>query len=647
MGSRHTAPCVANIGFQHERRPTRDFHARVGRLERKTMSSVNDPAPDGIRRRLLSVRTGQLGEHAQEDTMTFTVPTDATEAASATTYLTMDQAAERVGRSRMTILRWIRAGKLQELYDGTSRRVVAEELEALLRDAQPRRSLTRAEVIDIPPEVRAQVLARFHTCIRRASQALDRLSEPVSKYLHVIRDLADLPPDAPEILDLFAAAAATLPPEHRRDPERLLRALWPFNFHTVVTVGGRQISKSILPGPGDLAETDDPEQNLTFERILSALLEADGALQTVSVSRDGHVLIPTAQTLWALNDAIHRGKHAQGWNDQRGTLVPTYTVRTNRNKDGAVHISVRDLDGLAEPREGALPALWQTVHQFDDLTSDALIACFAIWCARATAPDEQLWISLDSILDLRGVQRKHNQDQRQGDLKKWSGGHRKEDRADLARRLQQLDQTWIDLVNVEVQGGRGRRARRLTIEGKAIELHLRAQQFHLDGSRSVQAVQFSPGKWAREYWDSGLRWRGLLAQKALAYHLERQQPEKRLAKYLAFHFRIDAHAGRDALKRTVETLVDVAGLNAHIEHPERKLKKRLEDALDQLKKDGIIKAWRYLPADELPAREWVSTWQNWVIDLTPSDYVSEHYVRAGVRPALPAAGGSTHGNSSA
>jgi excisionase family DNA binding protein len=607
------------------------------------MSSVEDRNPSEVHR-LLSVRTGQLAEHAQEDTMTFTVA--ATDAAPPT-YLTLDQAAERAGRSRMTILRWIRAGKLQELYAGTSRRVAAEELEALLED-RPQRPLTRAEVIAIPPELRAEVLARFHTCIRRASQALDRLSEPVRNYLHLISELAELPPDAPQILDLFAVAAATLPPEQRRDADRLLRALWPFEFRAVATIGGRQISKSILPGPSDLVDTDDPEQNLAFERILSALLEADGALQALSVSRDSHVLIPTAQALWILNDAIHRGKRALGWDDQRGTGVPTYTSRTNRNKDGAVHISVRDLDGLAEPREGALPALWQTVHQFDDLTSDALIACFAFWCARATAPDEHLWISLDSILDLRGVERKHNQDQRQGNLKKWSGGHREEDRADLARRLQQLDQTWIELRDVEVQRGRGRRrAQRLTIESKAIELRLRARQFHLDGSRSVQAVQFGPGAWAREYWGADLRWRGLLAQKALEYHLERQQPEKRLAKYLAFHFRIDAHAGRDALRRTVATLVDVAGINVAVDHPERNLRKRLESALDQLKKDGIIKDWRYPPADELPARKWVTTWLDWVVDLTPSDYVSEHYVRAGVRPALPTAGDSTHGNDSA
>jgi hypothetical protein len=152
----------------------------------------------------------------------------------------------------------------------------------------------------------------------------------------------------------------------------------------------------------------------------------------------------------------------------------------------------------------------------------------------------------------------------------------------------------------------------------------------------VYAVKFAPGEWAREYWGADLRWRGLLAQQALSYHLERQQPEKRLAKYLAFHFRMDARGGRAALRRSVADLLDVAGITVNQHRPEERTKQRLEKALDQLARDKILKGWTYVHSGDLPAREWVPAWLRWAVDLVPSEQTTQYHVQGGVRRALPA-----------
>src|SRR5699024_10335951 len=96
----------------------------------------------------------------------------------------------------------------------------------------------------------------------------------------------------------------------------------------------------------------------------------------------------------------------------------------------------------------ALPVLWDRVRQLNDLTSDALFVCLAHWAAAADAHAgfAPVWITVDAILDARGVQRIR----RAGEPGVWQHGHRREDRVAAGRALAQLDQLWLEVVDVEV-----------------------------------------------------------------------------------------------------------------------------------------------------------------------------------------------------
>lgn len=160
-------------------------------------------------------------------------------------------------------------------------------------------------------------------------------------------------------------------------------------------------------------------------------------------------------------------------------------------------------------------------------------------------------------------------------------------------------------------------------------------QYDLDGRPVPAAVRVMPKSWAREYWDRDLKWRGLLAQKALEYDPYRQQPEKRLAKYLAFHFRIDAHSAREVLRRHVDELLDNAGMLAadglltDTANPQR-ARERFEKALDRLRDDDVISGWQYDREPSLPSKQWVGEWRRWTVVLQPSVSLRARYLAGGL-----------------
>jgi hypothetical protein len=332
--------------------------------------------------------------------------------------------------------------------------------------------------------------------------------------------------------------------------------------------------------------------------------------------------IPTMHAVRALVGAIHAGSTARGWADQDGQTVPTHRTLTGRGR-GAVYVSVRDTTGDATPATDVLPQLWEKVRALDDLTSDVLLVCLAHWATRSERPDQPVWITADAVLDARGIKRKRYRSERE----MWAHGHRREDRLEVARAFARLDSLWLQLVNVEViPPGRGRKRQPITHESKALAWLDRITQPDLDGGEPVfLAARVMPGSWASEYAALDVRQTGLLAKRALAYDPYRQQPEKRLAKYLAFHVRINSKHDRATLDLRVSTLLDTAGLTPEPAHPQR-TRARLEAALDQLKQDCLLDGWRYVhDRAQLPARRWLDAWLGFTVALTPPTALREPY----------------------
>jgi hypothetical protein len=331
-------------------------------------------------------------------------------------------------------------------------------------------------------------------------------------------------------------------------------------------------------------------------------------LPVVAVFRDGVARVPVNHAVWALQNAIRDAILGVGWASAPERRAPVHVTPTNKGR-GQVNVSIR---GKAEP--DAVDALWQKVRALDDLTADALLVCLAHWVAAGVDAPEPVWVSADAILDARGLQRIH----RRGEPAAWQHGHRREDRLAAGRALAQLDDLWLEIVDVEVAPGRdGRQSKRLRVESRALAILDRVSERDADGSEVFMAARVVPGEWARSLWDLGLRQTGQLARQALAYDPYRQRPERWLARYLALAFRWNQRRRAAQFRVRVGTLLENAALEPDATRPQRS-RDRLEWALACLEADGVIGGWSYEtdPAD-LPARRWLSTWTAMIVRIEP------------------------------
>jgi hypothetical protein len=205
-------------------------------------------------------------------------------------------------------------------------------------------------------------------------------------------------------------------------------------------------------------------------------------------------------------------------------------------------------------------------------------------------------------------------------------------------------------VNLEVipaSGKRGRKPTYLNVESRAMAILDRAEQREFDGNSIFLAARVVFGGWAKEYEALGLRQIGAIAQQALHYDPYHQDLEKRIAKYLAFHFHLNGRTG-GLITRRVGILLEGASREVDERHPQRTLE-RLHVALNRLEADGVIGGWGYGPVDRdnplhepasLPARKWLPTWLQLRVWLAPPqnliDRLPKHYRATPVElPAPP------------
>ncbi len=339
-----------------------------------------------------------------------------------------------------------------------------------------------------------------------------------------------------------------------------------------------------------------------------------------SVFHDGVAKVPVNHAVWALQNAIRDAILGVGWSSSAGGAALEHVTRTNKGR-GRVTVSVRERQhGVSDPDK--VSELWDKVRSLDDLTADALLVCLAHWAAAQTESMPPVWISADAVLDARGIQRIR----RRGEPATWQHGHRREDRLAAGRALAQLDNLWLEIVDVEVVSSAGGRVpHRLRGESRAIAILDRVVERDADGHEVFLGARVVPGEWARSLWDSGLRQTGILARQALAYDPYRSRPERWLARYFALAFRWNARRRTPLLRLRVATLLTNAALVPDSARPQR-CRDRLERALDRLRTDEVIGDWRYeIDPGELPARHWLGEWREMVVQIDPPEIVRRRY----------------------
>jgi hypothetical protein len=471
---------------------------------------------------------------------------------------------------------------------------------------------------------------------RRLVQITHRLADSTAFRSHIARQLAVMTQSMTRVTELSSSAdvAVLVPTEW----QRLEATLGSWDGDTaaklVIQIGLPAFVDQLVQGIVTVAARAEVWTAVNISPDLELDMPALSLPAVADVFAGGDAQVPTFHAVWGLLDAIHNAQRMGAWTDHDGGTSPTHSTTTGRGS-GAVHVSARDSAGTLRPAVDLLPALWEKVRTMDDLTSDTLLVCLAHWVARGESVNSAVWITADAVLDARGVRRKHYE----AEGKRWAHGHRTEDRLAVGRALAQLDSLWLQLVNVGVSRSNSkRRPRSINIESKAMAMLDRAVQPAFDGENVFLAARVMPGSWATAYRDARVWQTGLLAQRALAYDPYREQPEKRLAKFLAFQVRIDAHNGRASLDRKVATLLENAGLSPDANHPDRS-KQRLEKALGRLCLDKVIDGWCYANPRALPSKRWLDEWHGQVIRITPRELERETYTRfqKQARWALPAA----------
>jgi hypothetical protein len=345
--------------------------------------------------------------------------------------------------------------------------------------------------------------------------------------------------------------------------------------------------------------------------------------------RKDYAAIPSSQPVQAVLSSFQDATEGrQGWSDNESTTAPVYRYPIGKyGREGVVDISVRDGDGLASVSGGILPSLWDQVQKLNDLTGDVFLVALVQWLYEGEA--DNTWLSVDQILKYRGIKPKVNK----AGATAFRGGHRLEDKLDIANSFEQLDSVWVELVDVEiVQSEMGRsghikkRARRLRLESKSIAISDRISQGELGGRYIPIAWQYKPGNWARPFLRKEFRQTALLVKRSLQYDPYREDWEKRLARYLTFHWRIEAKYANYDQPYRVGTLLAAINKEPNLRFPHR-TRNRLEKALDRLQQDDVISCWEYGTWDEgtLPPKNWLPTWLKWTVQVSPPPVVFEHY----------------------
>lgn len=243
-------------------------------------------------------------------------------------------------------------------------------------------------------------------------------------------------------------------------------------------------------------------------------------------------------------------------------------------------LSERDAADLAEAHRR-----WREIDQ--DVI-DALVNN-----VRVNGYDERgrAFASYDAILDARGLNKKTK---RETSGKRYTAGHRLEDREEIHRSVLRLVNMGAAISDVQ------RKGRRATMPAVIV-----AHSYEFDTeSGAPTGVWYELGAWTEAL---NLRSDPLVPLAILGYDPYRQSMERRLGRLLSMFL---AASPTGSTTHTISELLNE--VHANLGGPNKgRIIERVEKALNQLKKDRVIGAWRLDPdvsEKPLPGRGVLEDW---------------------------------------
>ncbi len=361
---------------------------------------------------------------------------------------------------------------------------------------------------------------------------------------------------------------------------------------------------------------------------LEALLGQGRRRQTAeardNVADDALVVLSSAH-FQSLREALYKNNFRK----VEGSPWPTAPLeRSNAKSYAQLRPAAMDLGSLMAPKtiEAWATTMWRQQSELSDLDADALDALCAIYLSQARGPDDTAVADVDEILAMRGLKPKRAGSGRRG-------GYEPEQRADMLKALSHIQNVWINVAEVmvyerEVNGQKPRAPVAKTLQSRPFIITDRMGQIRLDGYIEVERFIFRPGKAFAAFLFGTGQETGLLFKKALQYDPFRRKWEKRITRYMSWHWRAASLSGEFNQTYTVRTLLDAVGESVNERYPS-KTRARLEQALDQLAIDKVLVSWRYVDwrEEETSSRGWTEKWLDAGIAIEAPQVIRDYYLR--------------------
>lgn len=330
---------------------------------------------------------------------------------------------------------------------------------------------------------------------------------------------------------------------------------------------------------------------------------------------------------------LRSSMHPAAFQHHEGNPYPVAVIDESDAK-GIVEMKPQGVAVLpADEMESIARQMHQQTKELSQLDADTLDALCILWMRDAKHPEDFVTIPIDAIPELRGLKPKKSGSGRRGGY----DATQRAQHADSLRRIAYMHLHMHELAIYIDNGSRSKKGRRETrrgVEGPAFHINLMGQT-RLDGELDVDSLRFLPGPAFLLYlWGPG-RQTALIDSIILRYDPYRQEPEKRLGRYLSWLWKIRSQNGTYSDGLRVSTLLKESRLQLNTRAPSITLQ-RLEKALDTLQRDGVIRSWRYKSwsIDNAPARGWAEPWLRELVIIEPPASVISYYVE-NLRGALP------------
>jgi hypothetical protein len=255
------------------------------------------------------------------------------------------------------------------------------------------------------------------------------------------------------------------------------------------------------------------------------------------------------------------------------------------------------------------------VQKLGDEAADILDVITAKWLANATHPQQEVWVTANEILEMRGIKKRKiggfEDQQRKKTIEKVFALAGVMITVEKACRIEEV-KTKNGTTKTVKKTGQVRDGINRFWKSHAVNIAMSSGEKLLWGEERYDSWLVKPGSvFIPFFWGPGRQFT-LLSCLALQLDPYRQRYEKRLLRYLSWIWRAESLKGDMIKKLRVKTLLEAVKLKKEARHPER-TRTRLESALDTLQTSGTIKAWQYEGWEET---SWeTGGWGKWVETL--------------------------------